>query len=79
MKLKHFHDFADDDRYPLPYVLVYRGTEPELMDVGVHCKMYVKGQFSASELMQVDNREWIQTFHFEKKAEAMFCKLCNDV
>lgn len=80
MNLKHFHDFTNRDDYPLPFVLVYRGHEHELMDIGLHCKMYCKtGEFVAMDMMQVSLRDWVQSFHFLHKSDAMFCKLRHDV
>lgn len=79
MKLKHFHDFEGDSNYPLPYVLVYRGRESELMDIGMHCRFYCKDIYVAGEMQQSERDVWLQSFHFAKKSDAMFCKLRHDV
>jgi hypothetical protein len=79
MNLKYFHDFEGNEDYPLPYVLVYRGRESELMDVSLHCKMFCHNEWTAGLMQQVDQRNWTQSFHFAKKSDAMFCKLKHDV
>lgn len=79
MILKEFHDFEGDPAYPLPYILVYRGSESELMDVGLHCRLYCKGQYQAGPFIEIERRGWVQSFHFFSKSDAMFCKLCHDV
>lgn len=80
MKLKYFHDFAGDAHYQLPYVLVYDGLQHELMDVGIHCRIYCKADaYVAAEMQQLDHREFRQSFHFLNKQDAMFCKLRHAV
>lgn len=79
MILKYQHDFSDDPHRQLPYVLVYRGRQSELMDVGMHCHIYCKDRFVAMDMQQADRDNWLQSFHFLKKSDAMFCKLRHDV
>lgn len=79
MKLAFYHDFTGQEHYELPYVLGYDGMQHELMDIGIHCRIYCKESYVASEMMQLSNREFRQTFHFLTKADAMLCKLRHDV
>lgn len=79
MKLAFYHDFEGKPHYELPHVLVYDGTESELMDIAMHCRIYCKDSYVASEMMQASNKEYRQSFHFLKKSDAMFCKLRHDV
>jgi hypothetical protein len=79
MNLKYQHDFTGDEDYPLPYVLVYRGTVTELMDVAIHCRTYCQGEYAMMDMIQTEERMWGQSFHFLKKSDAMFCKLRHEV
>lgn len=79
MILKYFHDFEGNPDYQLPYVLVYRGRESELMDISFHCKLFCQDEWTAGLMQQVDLHHWTQSFHFKRKADAAFCKLKHEV
>lgn len=79
MRIKQQQDFTGDSRYPLPIVLVYRGTEDELEACSRWCKANIQGDWTTGYIYAVDEKDYGQTFHFANKADAMLCKLSHGV
>jgi hypothetical protein len=78
MKLKYYHDFTGKEEYPLPFVLVYRGTLLELAYVKHWCMDHLEDKtWTAGEVMQVDDQNWSCSFHFIEKSSALWCRMSH--
>lgn len=79
MILKYFHDFTDMPAYSYPFVLVYRGSLIEIIDVEHWCKdTLLESSWTSMTPILVDDGIFHMSFHFIKKQDAMFCKLSHE-
>ena len=79
LQLKYYHDFTGNSDYELPYVLVYRGFEVDLMDIGLHLHKFCKDPYVEGLMTMVSTKNgrhiFTQPFHFKSKADAALCRL----